>query len=170
MNNDYLVANEVIHQWFLSVMFYITDKNHWWMSSFASKLFTVKHRSIYLLLTRSPQCLSGVWFHIYVHCRLRSCEYSIIFQWPMWCLYDRIVRPIIMISSKLCISGPLMMASSNGNIFRVTGHLCGELTGFMFTLICARVKGWINNREAGDLICHRAHYDVIVMEKRNIVT
>ena len=25
--------------------------------------------------------------------------------------------------------GPLMMTSSNGNIFRVTGHLCGEFTG-----------------------------------------
>ena len=29
----------------------------------------------------------------------------------------------------------------------------------MFSLICA----WINNREAGDLRHHRAHYDVIVM-------
>ena len=29
----------------------------------------------------------------------------------------------------------------------------------MFSLIC----GWVNNREAGDLIRHRAHYDVIVM-------
>ena len=33
----------------------------------------------------------------------------------------------------------------------------------MFTLICARINGWVNNREAGDLRCNRAHYDVIVM-------
>ena len=33
----------------------------------------------------------------------------------------------------------------------------------MFTLICARINGWVNSREAGDLRCHRAHYDVIVM-------
>ena len=33
----------------------------------------------------------------------------------------------------------------------------------MFSLICARINGWVNNREAGDLRCHRAHYDVIVM-------
>ena len=33
----------------------------------------------------------------------------------------------------------------------------------MFTLICARIKGWVNNREAGDLRRNRAHYDVIVM-------
>ena len=36
----------------------------------------------------------------------------------------------------------VMMTSSNGNIFRVTGPLCG----------------WVNNREAGDLRCHRGHY------------
>ena len=30
----------------------------------------------------------------------------------------------------------------------------------MFTLICARINGWVNNHEAGDLRRHRAHYDV----------
>ena len=34
-----------------------------------------------------------------------------------------------------------------------------------FSLICARINGWVNNREAGDLRRHRAHYDVIVMTK-----
>ena len=48
-----------------------------------------------------------------------------------------------------------MMTSSNGNIFRVTGHLCGEF--------CARINGWVHNREAGDSRRHRTHYDVIVM-------
>ena len=33
----------------------------------------------------------------------------------------------------------------------------------MFTLICARINGWVNNREAGDLRRHCVHYDVIVM-------
>ena len=33
----------------------------------------------------------------------------------------------------------------------------------MFSLICAWINGWANNREAGDLRRHRAHYDVIVM-------
>ena len=33
----------------------------------------------------------------------------------------------------------------------------------MFTLICTRINGWVNNREAGDLRRYRAHYDVIVM-------
>ena len=55
-----------------------------------------------------------------------------------------------------------------------TGHLCGEFTGhrwiprtgqwrgaLMFS--CAWINGWQNNREAGDLIRHRPHYDAPVM-------
>ena len=33
----------------------------------------------------------------------------------------------------------------------------------MFSLICARIKGWVNNGGAGDLRRHCAHYDVTVM-------
>ena len=33
----------------------------------------------------------------------------------------------------------------------------------MSSLICARISGWINNREAGDLRRHRTHCDVTVM-------
>ena len=43
-----------------------------------------------------------------------------------------------------------------------TGQWRGAL---MFTLICARINGWVNNREAGDLRRHRAHSDVIVMRQ-----
>ena len=82
-----------------------------------------------------------------------------------------------------------MMTSSNGNIFRVTGPLCGKFTGhwwipppppppppppththththksqwrraLMFILNCA----WINGLSKR----HRAHYDVTVMHCRN---
>ena len=33
----------------------------------------------------------------------------------------------------------------------------------MFSLICVWINGWVNNREAGDSRCYRAHYDVTVM-------
>ena len=33
----------------------------------------------------------------------------------------------------------------------------------MFSLICARKNGWVNNGEASDMRRLRAHYDVIVM-------
>ena len=35
----------------------------------------------------------------------------------------------------------------------------------MFPLICSWTNGWTNNRDAGDLRRHRAHYDVTVMVK-----
>ena len=73
----------------------------------------------------------------------------------------------------------LMMTSWNGNIFRVTGHLCGEFTGPRWIphtkasdaelwcfLWSARISSWVNTREAGDLRRHRGHYDVIVMSSR----
>ena len=37
----------------------------------------------------------------------------------------------------------------------------------VFSLICASINGWVNNREAGDLRRDRAHYDVIVMKHNN---
>ena len=45
---------------------------------------------------------------------------------------------------RMCLK--IMMTSSNGSIFRVTG-----------------INVWANNREAGDFKHHRAHYSVIVM-------
>ena len=33
----------------------------------------------------------------------------------------------------------------------------------MSSLICAGINGWVNNHEAGDLRCHRPHYDIIIM-------
>ena len=71
----------------------------------------------------------------------------------------------------------VMMTSSNGNIFHVTGHLCGEFTGhrwialtkasdadlWCFLWSASEINDWVNNREAGDLKCYRAHYDITVM-------
>ena len=70
------------------------------------------------------------------------------------------------------------MASSNGDIFRVTGPLCGEFTGhrwiprikasdaelWCFLWSAPWINGWVNNRNVGDLRRQRAHYDVIVIQ------
>ena len=70
-----------------------------------------------------------------------------------------------------------MMTPSDGNIFRFTGPLWGESTGhrwitltkasdtklWCFLWSAPWINDWVNNREAGDLRRHRAHYDVIVM-------
>ena len=48
----------------------------------------------------------------------------------------------------------------------VTSSYKGQWRGaLIFSLICARINGWVNNREAGDLKCNHAHYDVTVMLK-----
>ena len=81
-------------------------------------------------------------------------------------------------STRLSVHTGFMMTSSNGNIYRLTGPLCGEFTGYRwipltkatdvelwwcFFFICVWINCWINNRKAGYLRCHCAHYDVIVM-------
>ena len=40
----------------------------------------------------------------------------------------------------------------------------------MLSLICAWTNGWVNNRDAGELRRHRAHYDVIVMGSLQTMT
>ena len=60
-----------------------------------------------------------------------------------------------------------MMASSSGNIFRVTGHLCGEcqLCGaLMFSSVCDWINGWVNSGEYGGFRRYFPHYDVTVMK------
>ena len=76
------------------------------------------------------------------------------------------------------------MRSSNGNIFRVTGHLCWGIRrspvnsphksqrrgALMLSLICAWMNAGVNNYEAGDLRRHCAHYDVTVMIDNSMIT
>ena len=48
--------------------------------------------------------------------------------------------------------------------FPVNSPHKGQWRGaLMFSLICARINGWVKNREASDLRRHRTHYDVIAM-------
>ena len=71
-----------------------------------------------------------------------------------------------------------MMTSSNGNTFCFTGHYVRGIhrspvnsphkgqrrEALVFSLICAWINGWVNNREAGNMRRHRAHCEVTVME------
>ena len=46
-------------------------------------------------------------------------------------------------------------------------HVGQSRGALMFSLICAWINGWVNNREAGDLRRYRTHYDVIVMGRNH---
>ena len=91
---------------------------------------------------------------------------------PLINFYLLPLSPLRFIGYLVTYDTVIMMASSNGTIFRVTGHLCGEFTGhhkgqwhraLMFSLICVWMNDWVNNREFGDLRRYCTHYDVIVM-------
>ena len=76
----------------------------------------------------------------------------------LWCLDFRY--------GYICwITSVVMVTRSNGNIFRLTGLLWGELWhgASIFSLICTWTNGWTNNRDASDLKHHPTHNDVIVM-------
>ena len=112
---------------------------------------------------------------------------TLIGKWHRQCVHGCmlcfIFGPFFRILDWTCFHGLVsrsfshMMTLSNGNIFRVTGHLCGEFTCHQWIPLTKAndaelwcflwsepwINGWVNNREAGDLRRHRAHYDVIVM-------
>ena len=61
-------------------------------------------------------------------------------------------------------SALLALCAGNSSVPVNSPHK-GQWSGaLMFSLICAWINDWVNNREAGDLRRHRGHYDVIVME------
>ena len=99
--------------------------------------------------------------------------YAIIDIVVMIFMIDAGIYPIFYAVLPLC-----MMTSSNRNFFSVTGPLCGDFTGhrwipltkasdaelWHFLWAASEKNGWVNNRNAGDLRHHRAHYYVTVME------
>ena len=95
------------------------------------------------------------------------------------CIYLRVglTITIVMTAGSCWASSIFMMTSSNGKHFPrycpfvrgihrspVNSPHKGQWRGaLMFSLIYAWLNGEVNNREAGDLRRHRAHYDVTVM-------
>ena len=66
-------------------------------------------------------------------------------------------------------SALLAICAGNSPVTGKFPALCQWGGALMFSLICAWMNGWANNREDGDLRCHRTHYDVIVMSTAVIV-
>ena len=62
------------------------------------------------------------------------------------------------------ISALLALCAGNSSVPVNSPHKGQWRGALMFSLICAWINDWINNRETGDLRRHRGHYDVNVME------
>ena len=94
------------------------------------------------------------WCHCYLHWQHQS--YSHGNSQQSWSSHDDIIKwkhfprnwPFVWGIHRSLVNSPHK------------GQWCGAL---MFSLICAWINDWVNNREAGDLRCYRAHHDVIVM-------
>ena len=69
----------------------------------------------------------------------------------------------MMTSSNENISALMALCAGNSPLTVNPSHK-GQWSGaLMFSLIYASINDWVNNRKAGDLRRHRAHYDVTVM-------
>ena len=107
---------------------------------------------------RVTLCYAFVWIHmIYDPIFIKDASY---------CLANLMIDPLPVEQS--------MMTSANGNIFRVPGlcegkppvdspHKCQWRGALVFSLICAWINKWTNNREVCDLRRNCAHYDVTKM-------
>ena len=60
------------------------------------------------------------------------------------------------------LSALLAISAGNSPVTGEFPHKGQSRGALVFSLICVWIKGWVNNREAGDLIRHRAYHDVIV--------
>ena len=119
---------------------------------------------------KENRCILVQLFDLVIHMTLIN---HLLHQPPKWIQNTQVTCPWRKTCSIVCMRNH-MMTSSNGNIFRVTGPLCGEFHrssvnsphkgqwrgALMFYLICAWTNGWVSNREAGDLRRHRTQYDV----------
>ena len=66
--------------------------------------------------------------------------YVYITRYHVWMKNCDVVATAVVEHDDYYVAGDDMMTSSNGNIFRVTGHLCGEFTG----------PRWIPHTKASD--------------------
>ena len=93
--------------------------------------------------------LLGPQEHIYIYMQLKFSIHDDVIKWKHFPRYWPLVRGIH--------RSPVNSSHK--------GQWRGAL---MFSLICARMNGWENNREAGDLRCQHIHYDVTVMYMRDV--
>ena len=135
-----------------------------------------------MFLVSSSSCLCPVhWSHVFS--REWSCSWSSTDRWCsnyIWVVNNLIAYKGVTYSRDLTVDAMKQsgnpLTSSNGNMFHITGSLCREFTShrwipltksrdtaLMFSLICVWINSWVNNREAGDLRCHHAHHNVIVI-------
>ena len=59
-------------------------------------------------------------------------------------------------------SASLALCAGNSPVPVNSPHKGQWRGALMFSLICASINDWVNNREAGDVRRHRGHYDIVM--------
>ena len=147
--------------WFLNKLFISSTKSNTYGNYIMAKTVVPSQNRLCLIVCRGTKS--------YWH------KYKLIRRTDFKPTFSHISLPTILVRI-IQVQFRCMMTSSNGNVFRVTGHLCGEFPGsrnaphkgqwrgaLVFSLICAWINGWVNNRLAGDLRRYCTHYHVTVM-------
>ena len=101
-------------------------------------------------------------------CRLQTCGH---FVSASMCLYmdmflQHHLQPLIPWWRHQMEKLSALLALCEGNSSVNSPHKGQWRGALMFSLLCVWTNGWANNGDAGDLRCHRAHYDLAVMPQR----
>ena len=124
-------------------------KMAWYMQSTSATNWTNVHWCFITSLESNELIVHFLWMTFWRNANIPSCIIIIIIhndvmKWKHFPRYWSFVRGI----HQSTMNSP------------PKGQWRGSL---MLSLICAWTNGWVNNRDAGDLRRHRAHYDVNVM-------
>ena len=106
-----------------------------------------------LLWEINAEVRSSQSFLYFLHVRFQNAIYSHL---KMWCVNDDVIKwkrfprdcPYVRGIHRSPVNSP---------------HKGQWREALMFSLICAWLSGWVNNRESGDSRRHHPHYDVTAM-------
>ena len=84
----------------------------------------------------------------------------------MMCLGDRTIVALEMLIDRLVYTWWRHQMETFSALLAICAGNSPSFDVFYDLRLNKRIKGWVNNGEAGDLRRHRAHYDVIVMMAR----
>ena len=107
-----------------------------------------------------PRCSCII--NVIATCRKNFSQWESSFLWKLRCHWLKFLRRV---AKTLVIQGPgLLCGEFAGDRWPLNSHHKGQWhIVLMFSLICDWTNGGVNNRDHGDLRCHRVHYDVTVM-------
>ena len=134
--------------------------SRWYLRSLLSRIRSASKTLILTMLWLKHSGYSTNYLvnflHVYRYLTLCNCCISCFYQAGIGYVHDDVIKlkhfprywPFVRGIHRWPVNSP---------------HKCQWRGALMFSLICAWIKVWVNNRGTGDLRRHRAHYDVTVM-------